>query len=89
MWLWAIFTRAQNVGVNARYCGTPLGYSFSEAGQEKSVTIVTLGEKGCVERTAIPLTPLHGLREVRGNYLDLARRKPMKALQWKIIFWRR
>ena len=66
---------AQNVGVNARYCGTPLGYSFSEAGQEKSVTIVTLGEKGCVERTAIPLTPLHGLREVRGNYLDLARRE--------------
>ena len=28
-----------------------------------------------MERTAIPLTPLHGLREVRGNYLDLARRE--------------
>jgi len=28
-----------------RYCGTPLKYSFSEAGQEKSVTVVELREK--------------------------------------------
>ncbi len=36
--------RAYDVG-NGRYCGTPLKYSFSEAGQEKSVTILELGEK--------------------------------------------
>ena len=29
-----------------RYCGTPLKYSFSEAGQEKSITVVELKEKG-------------------------------------------
>ena len=29
----------------ARYCGTPLKYSFSEAKHEKSVTVVELGEK--------------------------------------------
>ena len=28
-----------------RYCGTPLKYSFSEAGQVKSITVVELGEK--------------------------------------------
>ena len=36
----------QSVGrETVRYCGTPLKYSLSEAGQEKSVTLVTLGEK--------------------------------------------
>ncbi len=37
--------RAYNVG-NGRYCGTPLKYSFSEVNQEKSVTILELGERG-------------------------------------------
>ena len=33
----------QNVGSeHIRYCGTPLKYSFSEAGQQKSVTVVEL-----------------------------------------------
>lgn len=34
----------QNIGSpRIRYCGTPLKYSFSEAGQEKSITVVELG----------------------------------------------
>ena len=37
----------QTVGRDqVRYCGTPLKYSFSEAGQEKSITVVELKEKG-------------------------------------------
>ena len=32
-------------GSLARYCGTPLKYSFSEAGHTKSITVVELGEK--------------------------------------------
>lgn len=37
----------QNVGSDViRYCGTPLKYSFSEAGHVKSVTVVELGAKG-------------------------------------------
>ncbi len=36
----------QNIGCETiRYCGTPLKYSFSEAGHVKSVTVVELGEK--------------------------------------------
>ena len=36
----------QNVGSRKiRYCGTPLKYSFSEAGQQKSVTVVQLKKK--------------------------------------------
>ena len=58
-----------------RYCGTPLKYSFSEAHQHKSITFVDLGEKGCVDISTAPLTPLHDLREVRGSYLELTDRR--------------
>lgn len=68
--------RAYNVG-NGRYCGTPLKYSFSEAGQEKSVTILELrerGEEGIQIRT-VPLQPLHDWLKIRGSYLEASSRK--------------
>ena len=62
----------QKVGRDAvRYCGTPLKYSFSEAGQQKSVTVVELGEKGSVAVRTVPLTPLRDLVELRGTYQEL------------------
>jgi DNA repair protein SbcD/Mre11 len=54
-----------------RYCGTPLKYSFSEAGHKKSVTVVELGEKGNVDLRFLPLVPLHDMREIRGSYMDV------------------
>ena len=56
---------------NARYSGTPLPYSFSEAKDEKSLTAVTLGAKGDVSLRTIPLSPLHPMREIRGTYDEL------------------
>lgn len=62
----------QHVGrETVRYCGTPLKYSFSEAGQEKSVTVVELGEKGQVKIRTVPLRPLRDMRQIRGTYLEL------------------
>ncbi len=57
-----------------RYCGTPLKYSFSEAEQQKSVTVVELGEKGQVAVSTVPLVPLHDLRRIRGTYLEVTAR---------------
>ena len=57
-----------------RYCGTPLKYSFSEAGHEKSLTVVELAEKGNVSIRHIPLTPKHDMREIRGTYMELTDR---------------
>ncbi len=54
-----------------RYCGTPLKYSFSEAGHEKSVTFVTMKEKGNVEISLRKLIPLRDMRKLRGSYLEL------------------
>ena len=57
-----------------RYCGAPLAYSVSEAGQEKSVTIAELGKKGEVTVRTVPLSPLRRLRKIRGSYEELTRR---------------
>lgn len=59
----------QNCGSEKiRYCGTPLKYSFSEAKDNKSVTVVELKEKGNVEITTRPLIPLHDLVEIKGTF---------------------
>ena len=68
--------RPQSVGAaTIRYCGTPLKYSFSEAGHEKSVTVVELMEKGRTDIRTIPLKPLRNLREIRGSYEEITARK--------------
>ena len=54
-----------------RYCGTPLKYSFSEARQEKSLTVVEMGKKGDIRVRTLPLIPRRDLRELRGRYMEL------------------
>ena len=62
----------QNVGSeHIRYCGTPLKYSFSEAGQQKSVTVVELLEKGNLRIREIPLKPLRDMRKLKGTYMEI------------------
>ena len=64
--------RPQNIdGSRIRYCGTPLKYSFSEAGHVKSVTVAELARKGELSLRTVPLTPLHDLKELRGSYQEL------------------
>lgn len=65
----------QSVGrEEIRYCGTPLKYSFSEAEQKKSVTILEMKEKGDVKISVVPLIPLHDMRKIRGTYLEVTAR---------------
>lgn len=54
-----------------RYAGSPLAYSFSEAEQEKCVSIVDLGAMGEVAVETVPLCPLHRVREVRGSLSEV------------------
>ena len=62
----------QNIGSDRiRYCGTPLKYSFSEADHRKSVTVVTLGQKGALKIDLRPLTARHDLRVLRGSFAQL------------------
>lgn len=58
-----------------RYCGSPLKYSFSEAGQKKSLTVVELGAKGNVAVHTVPLAPMRDMIELRGSYEQLTYQK--------------
>ena len=65
----------QRVGADhIRYCGTPLKYSFSEAGHHKSVTFVTIRGRGEVQIDTRPLIPMRDLKEIRGTYQELMAR---------------
>ena len=54
-----------------RYCGTPMAYSFDEAGQEKGILAVELGEKGKCKIRSIPLVPLHRVRVLKGTMEEM------------------
>jgi len=67
--------RPQKIGRETiRYSGTPLKYAFSEADHTKSVTAVTMGDKGEIEISELPLVPLREMREVRGMYNEIMNR---------------
>jgi len=66
----------QNIGSERiRYSGTPLKYSFSEADQNKSVTVVEIGKKGDINIDTLPLIPMRDLRKLRDSYSVLTLRE--------------
>lgn len=54
-----------------RYCGTLLKYSFSEATQQKTATIIDFPDKKSLTIKEISLTPLHDLRKIKGTYDEI------------------
>lgn len=65
--------RPQKMGKDIyRYCGTPLQYSVSEAGERKSITVVELGAKGSEPKIEeIPLVPLREVRKLSGTLEEI------------------
>lgn len=54
-----------------RYCGSPLKYSFSEANDVKSVTVVEMPRKGSLSVRTVPIPALRNMVELRGKYEEL------------------
>ena len=74
----------QNCGSDTvRYCGTPLKYSFSEANDKKSVTVVELAEKGNVSYKTVELIAQHDLVELKGTYDELILRSFYENTGWQ------
>ncbi len=74
----------QNLGDGKlRYCGTPLKYSFSEAGHQKSVTVAELGEKGSLEIHTVALEPKRDMVELRGSYEQVISRPFYENTTWQ------
>ena len=71
-----------------RYSGSPLKYSFSEVNDSKTVTLITLGEKGNIEREFVHLVPLHDWHDLRGTYDQLTSRDFYNGKTWTEDFVR-
>ncbi|MDD4808414.1 MAG: exonuclease SbcCD subunit D C-terminal domain-containing protein, partial [Oscillospiraceae bacterium] len=65
--------RAQNPALNVRYSGTPLCYSFSEARQKKSFTLLDTVDLSIRE---IPIQTARGLRIVKGKFEQILEQAP-------------
>ncbi len=66
--------RPQTVGGHhIRYAGSPMAYSFDEAGGARGVDLVDLAPDGSVTARRVPLAPRHDLRCVEGLLDDLLR----------------
>lgn len=55
----------------ARYAGSPLKYSFSEAGHTKGVVLIELDADGVADIAFAPIPALHDMRELRGPMEEL------------------
>ena len=68
-----------------RYCGSPLKYSFSEAEQNKSVTIIELGEKKdgmCrAHLRTTELIPLRDMKVLKGKFIELTDKNYYKQIE--------
>lgn len=59
-----------------RYSGSPLAYSFAEAGQRKSATQVDMAADGTVVCTELPFDPPRQLRSLEGTQAELLAAAP-------------
>lgn len=63
--------RPQSPAPRVRYPGSPLAYSFSEAGQPKSVTLVHLQADGQIQLEFLPLQPLYPAARLKGTWAEI------------------
>lgn len=75
----------QNIdSARIRYCGSPLKYSFSEANQNKSVTVIDLGEKkegACsVNVRTAELIPMRDMKIIKGFFSELTDKNYFKHI---------
>ncbi|MBE5915844.1 MAG: exonuclease SbcCD subunit D [Pseudobutyrivibrio ruminis] len=64
--------KAQKIGrEEVRYAGTPLKYHVDEVNDEKSIPIVSMGDKGDVSIELKTLKPLHDMRAIKGTMKQL------------------
>lgn len=74
--------RPQSCGRDTvRYSGSPMKYSFSEVNDEKSVTVIEIGDD--ISIGTIPLTPLHEWYDLRGTYNELTAKSFYEGTDWQ------
>lgn len=72
----------QQVGrKEVRYSGSPLKYSLSEVNNEKSVSLITVGDKGKVAIELVPIKPMRNMRHLKGKIKDLLDKENITATE--------
>ncbi len=66
-----------------RYCGTPLKYSFSEANDTKTVTILDINKKGDILLSYPILTPKRDMVEIKGRYDEITFKGFYEGTGWQ------
>ncbi len=67
--------RAQKIGVNARYSGSPIKYSISEAFDEKKIFIVEIFDDAKIDIQPINVDLMRDLKIKKGRFEDLLKEK--------------
>jgi DNA repair protein SbcD/Mre11 len=73
--------RPQTLSDRVRYSGSPLAYSFGEAGQHKQAWLVELDADGLAEVRAVPLPAPRQLTVLRGELADLLADPELAAVE--------
>ncbi|WP_029135355.1 exonuclease SbcCD subunit D [Nakamurella lactea] len=63
--------RPQTVTDRIRYCGSPLAYSFNEAGQSKGALLIELDAAGATTATPLPLPVPRPMAEIGGTLAEV------------------
>ena len=61
---------AQKAGINGRYSGSPICYSFREKSYNKSISILEI-EQNKNNLRIVPINPLHKMKVIEGEFKDL------------------
>ncbi len=67
--------RAQNVGKNGRYCGSPIKYSVSEANNKKQLTVIDFCGNNEMKINEVLIEPLRDLKILTGCFDELMKSK--------------
>jgi exonuclease SbcD len=73
--------RPQTLSDRVRYSGSPLAYSFGEAGQHKQAWLVDLDAGGLAEVRAVPLPAARQLTLLRGRLTELLADPELAAVE--------
>ncbi|MGY5886032.1 exonuclease SbcCD subunit D [Modestobacter lacusdianchii] len=73
--------RPQSLSDRVRYSGSPMAYSFGEAGQQKQVWLVDLDAEGLAGVRSVPLPTPRELTVVRGELAELLADPELTAIE--------
>ena len=74
--------KAQKVGENAKYSGSPIKYSISEANNKKQLILLEIDKK--IKTSSVFFSPMRDLKIKKGEFKDLLKEKSLDFVSAKL-----